>query len=118
MSNLIFVKGSDIYAAAVEGAKRGYNRSTNDYSVYEKVLDNEYELLIKNCTSDNKKRKQIRMNTHNSWKKAIIPLCRLMNHGENNHSSSKHHVRVLLQETMTILDIPSESWEKLASQSH
>jgi hypothetical protein len=118
MQNYVFVEGSKIFAAAVEGAKRGYNMSSDDYSIYESRLDDEYELLIQNCTSDKKKRKQIRMSTQNDWRRAIIPLQFLMYHDEIQNETSEQHVRVLLQETMTIFDISNEDWEKLVAESY
>jgi hypothetical protein len=118
MQNYVFVEGKKIYEAAVEGAKRGYSMSTNDYSIYEEKLDHEYELLIKNCTSNKRKQRQIRLNTNNSWKKAIIPLQFLMYHEKIERELSEKHVRVMLQETMTVFDISNESWEKLIAESH
>ncbi len=81
-------------------------------------MNDEYELLIRNCTTDKKKRKRIRINTGSDWRRAIIPLQFLMCHDEIQNESSKQYVRVMLQETMTIFDISNEDWEKLIADSY
>ena len=43
---VIFIKGRDIYKAALAGAKRGYNRSTDDYSTYERALKGCYDYQL------------------------------------------------------------------------
>ena len=118
MQDYVFVRGQEIYEAVIEGAKRGYNRSENDYEILSKHLKNEYELLIKNCTDDVKKRKQIRKNTKNNWRLAVMPLQFLMIHKRIELSPSEEHVRVMLCESNSIFDIPVKSWEKLVTLSH
>ncbi len=117
MQNFIFVKGSEIYEAAVEGAKRGYNRSTDDLNVYAKALNKEYELLINNSTTDIKKRKRIRNNTYNNWRNAVMPLMFLLYHDHIMLQPSERHVRVMLIESNTIFDIPLNKWEELKARS-
>jgi hypothetical protein len=118
MQDYVFVRGFEIYDAAIEGAKRGYNRSVNDCEILSKILKNEYELMIKNCTNDPKKRRQIRRNTKNNWRLAVIPLQFLMIHKQIKSAPSEDHVRVMLSETNSIFDIPVKSWEKLVALSH
>lgn len=46
MANIQSASGEQIYEAAIEGAKRKFNRSTDDYSVYEAMLHEFYELML------------------------------------------------------------------------
>jgi hypothetical protein len=46
MANIQVASGQQIYDAAVEGAKRKFNRSTDDYSVYESMLHEFYEMML------------------------------------------------------------------------
>ena len=38
MTNYVIASGKQIYDAAISGAKKKFNRSTDDYSVYESML--------------------------------------------------------------------------------
>jgi hypothetical protein len=118
MQDYVFVHGFEIYEAAIEGANRGYNRSADDCEILSVILKNEYELLIKNCTDDPKKRKQIRRNTKNNWRLAVMPLQFLMIHKQIDSAPSEEHVRVMLCESNSIFDIPVKSWDKLVALSH
>ncbi len=46
MANIQVASGQQNYDAAVEGEKRKFNRSTDDYSVYESMLHEFYEMML------------------------------------------------------------------------
>lgn len=112
MVSMVMARGEDIYMAAIEGAKRGYNRSTDDYEQYEKSFSSAYESLMANSKRKSQ-RKGIRSKTKNNWRDAYLPLNFLMIHEHIALEPSEPHVRVMMQESMAIFDIPIEEWNRL-----
>jgi hypothetical protein len=116
MNNFIMVKGSEIYAAAIEGAKRGYNRTTDNCARYEEKLQFEFDSLF-NYTNDEALKKRVLNNTKGNWRNAYLPLHFLMYHSFIKMRESEQHVRVMLNESKEIFDITMEDWERLVSKS-
>lgn len=109
-ANVVLVKGVDLWAAAISGAERGYNRTTDDYEVYKDMFKEHFEACCKKYAPDLVK-------TNLNWKSAQMPVMFLMFH-EHYHSAEirEQHVRVMLPETNAILDITTDSWNKLVEK--
>jgi len=109
--------GKQIYKAAVEGAKREFNRSTNDYSVYESMLNEFYEKML----SDKKNKAacdRVRKRTKNNWLNANFPITLLMELKHRATQPCETHARVCLTGHFhQIFDIPLEYWEMFEEQS-
>jgi len=117
MNNFVVASGAQIYDALVEGAKRKYNRSTDDYSVYEKVLNDFYQYMISD--KNNKAAcERIRKRTNNNWRNANYPVTLLMFHKHRAMQLCETHARIcLLGFYDKIFDIPLEYYELFEKQS-
>ena len=117
MTNYVVASGEQIYQSAIEGAKRKYNRSTDNYSVYEKMLSESYEYML----SDSKNKaanKRIRQRTKNNWRNANFAVCFYMFHKHKAMQPCETHVRVSLMLSPTkIFDIPLDYWNMFEQQT-
>jgi hypothetical protein len=117
MRNMIFANGAQIYEAAIEGAKRKFNRSTDDCSVYESMLQEFYEIML----ADEKNKaacERVRKRTKNNWRNANFPITLLMYHKHRAFQPCETHARVCLTSFYNkIFDIPLEYWELFEYQS-
>ena len=114
MSSQIYAKGSDIFAALINGAKRKYNRSTDDHSVYEVRLAESFNHLIKSVTCREKHRAIIR-NTKGQWRKAYMPLNLALLHHHQAGKPIETHARVYLAtDPYHLMDIPLEDWQSMS----
>lgn len=117
MDDILVASGAQIYDALVEGAKRKYNRSTDDFLVYEKILSDTYEYML----DDNQNKSEcekIRKRTKNNWKNANFPITFLMFHKHRAMQPCETHARIcLLGTSARILDIPLEYYELFEKQS-
>lgn len=112
----VYAKGQEIYNAAVEGAKRGYNRSTDDYTRYEELLSKVFEQHLNTC-SDRTKRRSIMRNTKGDWRNAYLPITLMMQHKHKAGIPCEAHARVCLPPNYgAIFDIPLESWSRIAAR--
>lgn len=109
-ANVFFVKGVDLWAAAISGAERGYNRTTDDYVVYKDIFKKYFEACCKKYVPDS-------IQSNLNWKTAQLPVMFLMFH-EHYYSAKirEQHVRVMLPETRVILDITTDAWNKLVKK--
>ena len=48
---IIMVRGDQLLAAAIAGAKRGYNRSSDDPQVYKDLFQRSFDEMLKCLTS-------------------------------------------------------------------
>ncbi len=116
MLKTAFAMGNEIYAAAVEGAKRGYNRSTDNYAAYEDALSDVYESYL--STAPRSTRRAIERKTKGDWRNAYLPLSLMMEHKHIGSKPSETHARVMLQgKEVTLIDIPMDRWEQFESQT-
>ncbi len=116
MFKTAFAKGNQIYVAAVEGAKRGYNRSTDNYAVYEDAISDLYKSLLSSVTRAS--RRSIERKTKGDWRNAYLPLTLMMEHKHIAGEPSEIHARVMLQgNKISFIDIPMDRWEQFASQT-
>lgn len=116
MLKTAFATGNEIYAAAVEGAKRGYNRSTDNYAAYEDAISDVYEYYLSTATRST--RRAIEHKTKGDWRNAYLPLMLMMEHKHIGGKPSETHARVMLQgKGVTFIDIPLDRWEQFESQT-
>ncbi len=116
MSTQIYAKGSDVYAAFINGAKRKYNRSSDDYTVYEARLTESFNQLIKAVTCREKQRAIIRK-TKGHWKYAYMPLNLALLHHHQAGKLVETHARVYLTtDPHTVMDIPMEDWHRMSKK--
>ena len=110
---IIFIKGRDIYKAAVAGAKRGYNRSTDDYTTYEQVLGGCYDFHI-STVDEPSVRLNIWRTTRGDWRNAYLPVSFLIEHKHIGGKPSEAHARIAVHsDTMKVIDVPLEKWHSL-----
>ena len=114
--NTVYVKGSEIYDSAVAGAKRRYNRSTDNYVAYEEALSKHYQTLLADI-GDRRARRSVERKTKGSWKKAYLPLSLAMVHTHIGGEPSEPHARVYLSTLAQVFDIPLEHWKKFEVSS-
>ena len=115
--NTIYCKGSDIYNAAVAGAKRGYNRSTDDYGNYATVIGGCYSELLADI-DDAVVRQQVIRNTNGMWESATLPLCLALLHHHKGGKKCETHARVYLgTNPASVFDIPLSHWQRLCVRS-
>lgn len=110
MANIQVASGRQIYEAAVEGAKRKYNRSTDNHTVYESMLHEFYEIML---SDENNKAAcdRVRKRTNNNWRNANFPITLLMYHKHRAMEPCETHARVCLTSFYNkIFDIPLEYW--------
>jgi len=116
-NSTIYCTGSDILKAAIAGAKRGYNRSTDDYSSYETSINNSYNAVLHNL-SDPKLIAQVTKHTGNNWRNAKISLHLALIHSHKNSNPCEPHARVYLShDNYSFFDIPLSSWQRLSAKS-
>jgi hypothetical protein len=117
MSNYVVASGEQIYQAAIAGAKRKYNRSTDDYSVYESMLHEHYEFML----NDPKKKvacARVRKRTKNNWRNARFELAIVLFHCHRAFEPCETHARVCLAGRFgAVFDIPLEFWQLFERQS-
>ena len=117
MSSTIYAKGSDIYMAFVHGAEQGYNRSTDDYAIYEEQLTQSYEHCLK-LVGNREQIRAIKRKTKGSWRNAYLPLNIAMLHKKTAGQPVDVHARVYLADSPgAVVDIPWADWEKLEKAS-
>ena len=110
MSNMIFAIGEQIYQAAIEGAKCGYNRSTDNYKNYEQMISQQYETILRTLCN-REERRTIQKQTCNNWKKAFLPLSLALVHKHIGGQPSEAHARVYLSShPASVFDIPMVRW--------
>ena len=115
MTNYVIASGKQIYDAAISGAKKKFNRSTDDYSVYESMLCRFYEVML----TDEKNQDacdRIRKRTKNNWRNAKFPIALVMYHCHRAMQPCETHARVRLFHHI-VFDIPLEYWELFEEQS-
>lgn len=117
MCQVIFATGKQIYAAAVAGAIRGYNRTTDQHSLYAAALDEHYKAML-NDISDKADRREIEMQTQNDWRKAYLPLAIALVHKHIGGQECEEHARVFLTSNPArVFDIPMKHWNEMSKQS-
>lgn len=117
MSSTIYAKGSDIYTAFVHGAEQGYNRSTDDYTIYEAQLAKSYEYWLK-CAGSREQVRAIKRKTKGSWRNAFLPVKLALHHHYKAGEPVDAHARVYLaNDPFSVIDIPLADWEKLEKAS-
>jgi hypothetical protein len=113
MSEVIFATGEQIYKAAVAGAMRGYNRSTDDHQRYEQMIDEHYLTMLDDL-GDEVIRSQIQENTDNNWRKANLPLSMALVHTHISGKPCEEHARVYLTSNpILVFDIPMSRWNEM-----
>ncbi len=111
-----FATGADIYMAAVESAKQKYSRSTDDYSLYEQLLESVYEYQLSKMPPE--KQEETRDNTNNDWRQAYLPIYFLRKHSYISSKLTEPRARVVLKTPMnTLIDIPMRSWLQFRANS-
>jgi hypothetical protein len=117
MFKVIFATGEQIYTAAVAGAKRGYNRSTDEYSKYAEVLDEHYKAMLGDV-SNRAERRRIKKHTGKDWRKAYLPLSMALVHRHIGGQECEEHARVFLTSNPArVFDIPMNHWNEMNKQS-
>lgn len=117
MSSTIYAKGSDIYDAFVRGAEEKYNRSTDDYSLYEADLIKSYEYLLK-CAVSAGQHAALMRKTKGSWRNAYLPLKLALLHYYKAGEPADTHARVYLaNDPFTFTDISLVDFFKLQESS-
>ena len=116
MIDYVIATGEQIYQAAIEGAKRKFNRSTDDYKSYESMLEDFYNLML-----DDPKNKEacesVRRRTKNNWRNANFPMTLLIFHEHRASQPCEVHARVcLMGNHQKVFDIPLSFWELLKHQ--
>lgn len=117
MSNEVLATGSQIYAAAIAGAKRGYNRSTDEYIKYAQLLQKHYEAMLRTVVDKNERNNIIR-NTGGNWRNAYLPLSLAMYHNHIGGKPCETHARVYLTTNpAAVFDIPLDDWQEFVEVS-
>jgi len=117
MDKTIFATGEQIYTAAVAGAERGYNRSTDQHSKYAELINEHYEEMT-DAVSNKAARRRIRERTGNDWRKAYLPLSMALVHRHIGGELCEEHARVFLTSNPArVFDIPMNHWNEMRRQS-
>ena len=117
MSKVIFATGEQIYRAAVAGAERGYNRSTDEHSKYEEVIDEHYKAMLSDV-GNRTQRRRIQKQTGNNWRKAYLPVSMALVHKHIGGQLCEEHVRVYLPSNPArVFDIPMNHWNEMTKVS-
>jgi hypothetical protein len=116
MNSLTVASGLQIYKAGIAGAKRKFNRSTDDYSVYSSMLHELYEDMLDDAEKIDEC-ERIRKRTGNSWQNARFSLRLLMLHEHRAGKKCETHARVCLGSSYRVFDIPLEYWKLFDEQS-
>lgn len=110
MAMSLMAKGSSLLAAAISGAERSYNRSTDDYDVYEDIFKEHFQACCKKYAPE-------MLLTNIDWKSGKQPVIFLMFHKHYiSRDSHEDHVRVMLPETEVVLDISTDAWNRLVEE--
>ena len=115
MTNYVVASGQQIFDAAVAGAKRKFNRSTDDYSVYESMIHDFNELMLSDIANQ-AACDQIRKRTKNDWRNANLPIALVLYHCHRAMQPCETHARVRLFHHI-VFDIPLEYWKLFEEQS-
>lgn len=114
MSQVIFALGGNIYKAAVAGAAKGYNRTTNDHQHYERAINALFHEMLSDLSEAESH--QVEMHTGNDWRKTYLPLCLAMYHHHKKGVPCEVHARVyLLSNPGALFDIPISDWKLMQS---
>lgn len=117
MRNFVVAIGEQIYQSAIEGAKRKFNRSTDNYEVYEAMLHEYYELMLDD-PSNKAACARIRKLTKNNWRNANMPLTLVMLHKHRAFEPCETHARVcLMGMELKVFDIPLNFWNYFEKQA-
>ena len=117
MFEVIFATGEQIYTAAIAGAERGYNRSTDDHVKYEAMIKRHYKLMLSKVVN-RAERRRIKKNTGNNWRKAYLPLKLALIHCHIGGKPCEAHARIFLTTDLrTVFDIPMDYFEGMKEQS-
>jgi len=117
MSKVIFATGEQIYSAAIAGAIRGYNRSTDKHSTYEEVIEEHYKAMLSDVVNRSERRR-IQKQTGNNWRKAYLPLSMALVHNHIGGELCEEHARVYLTSNPArVFDIPLHQWEEMTKLS-
>jgi hypothetical protein len=117
MFKVIFATGEQIYSAAVAGAMRGYNRSTDEHSKYAEVLEEHYKAMLSEVRN-RRERRNIKRNTRNDWRRAYLPLSMALVHKHIGGKECEEHARVFLTSNPArVFDIPMQNWKEMSVQS-
>ncbi len=110
------VLGSDIYRAAIAGAREGYNRSTDDFSVYSRKIRASYDKCL-TAVEDGRVKKGILEDTCGDWRGAYLPLCIALVHSHKAGKQCEPHARVYLtNDPSTVFDIPMDYWNRFLAE--
>jgi hypothetical protein len=116
MFKVIFATGEQIYKAAVAGALRGYNRSTDDHGKYAQLLEQHYKDML-NDAGNRVARRKIMKSTGNDWRRANLPLSIALVHKHIGGQECEEHARVFLTSNPTrVFDIPMNHWNEMSNQ--
>ena len=115
MSTFKVASGQQIFDAAVAGAKRKFNRSTDDSSVYESMIHDFNELMLSDVLNKTEC-DRIRKRTKNNWRNAKFPIALVMYHCHRAMQPCETHARVRLFHHI-VFDIPLEYWELFEEES-
>ena len=115
MSTFKVASGQQIFDAAVAGAKRKFNRSTDDSSVYESMIHDFNELMLSDVLNKTEC-DRIRKRTKNNWRNAKFPIALVMYHCHRAMQPCETHARVRLFHHI-VFDIPLVYWELFEEQS-
>lgn len=117
MYQMTVASGIQIYKAAIEGSKRKFNRSTDDFSVYESMLHEFYELMLDD-PQNKAECERVRKRTGNSWQNAKFPLYLVLLHKHRGGKKCETHARVTLNPIeCKVFDIPLEYWKLFENQN-
>jgi len=117
MSKVIFATGEQIYSAAIAGAKRGYNRSTDKHSTYEDAIEEHFKAMLSDVV-DGSERRRIQQHTGNNWRKAYLPLSMALVHKHIGGQECEEHARVYLTSNPArVFDIPMNHWSVMSKKS-
>ena len=118
MEDILFCSGKSIFEAAVSGAKRGYNRTTNNYAQYSYLLQCQFDELARNVV-DTEERNAINTATHNSALSAILPINFICKHYYKAGKRCEEHVRlaVTVKGAHVYFDSTLASYRKLLAES-
>jgi hypothetical protein len=112
---LILTSGINIYNAAVAGAKRGYNYTTNDHAAYEAAIKESFDCAMSDLESHTYD--DVMEVTKGDWRNALLPLELLKMHKHVRANSGEWHVRVrIFNKNYSAIDIKLKDWNKLLKE--
>ncbi len=113
---VFYAKATDIYSAAVAGAKHGYNRTTDDCSEYAEELERAFNLYT-SLIDDQATRNSVIRSTDGKWKNSLHPFLSLMFHKPQQCKPCETYVRVMVPAVDYVFDIPLTQWQRLCEKS-